>query len=102
MVFMFFRCSSLSTLPDISKWDTSKVNDICGMFKECSSLSSFPDISKWNTPNDKDLTSIFEGCSSLSLLSDISKWTITFDSYIYLSPLYQAFYKCIQLSNYSF
>ena len=41
---MFYRCSSLTSLPDISKWNTNNVNDMSGMFSSCSSLTSFPDI----------------------------------------------------------
>ena len=37
--------------PNISKWDTSKVNNIGGMFLKCNSLISLPDISLWNTTN---------------------------------------------------
>ena len=32
---MFLKCSSLSSLPDISQWDISKVNDKKNMFYEC-------------------------------------------------------------------
>ena len=48
---MFSRCSSLTSLPDISKWNTNSVTNISGMFSRCSSLSSLPDISKWNINN---------------------------------------------------
>ena len=48
---MFANCLSLSSLPDISKWNTSNVIDMSGMFTNCSSLLSLPDISKWNTIN---------------------------------------------------
>ena len=41
---MFYECSSLSSLPDISKLDTSNVNDMSLIFYECSTLSSLPDI----------------------------------------------------------
>ena len=67
---IFFGCSSLLSLPDISKWNTNKFPQMIGMFKGCSSLSSLPDISKWNIkfiPND-----MFKGCSSLSSLPNIS------------------------------
>ena len=37
--------SSLKSLPDISKWNIYKVTDMSYMFYECSSLSSLPDIS---------------------------------------------------------
>ena len=51
MSFMFDDCSSLVSLPDISKWNTNNVTDMSWMFVGCSSLSSLPDISKWNTNN---------------------------------------------------
>ena len=34
------------------------------MFDGCSSLSSLPDISKWNTNNDTDMSFMFSGCSN--------------------------------------
>ena len=40
MSYMFHRCRSLSSLPDISKWNTNKVTYMRYMFKGCSSLSS--------------------------------------------------------------
>ena len=48
---MFYECSSLQSLPDISKWDTKNVTDMSYMFYHCSSLGSLPDISKWDTKN---------------------------------------------------
>ena len=38
MSYMFYECSSLLSLPDISNWDTNSVTDMCYMFYECSSL----------------------------------------------------------------
>jgi len=43
---MFYGCSSLISLPDISKWNMNNNIDISYMFYGCSSLSSLPDISK--------------------------------------------------------
>ena len=59
---MFNGCSSLSSLPDISKWNTSNVTNMSGMFYGCSSLSSLPDISKWNTSNVTDMRNMFDRC----------------------------------------
>ena len=42
---MFGECQSLSSLPDISNWNTNNVANISHMFSECKSLSSLPDIS---------------------------------------------------------
>ena len=74
MSYMFFRCESLITLSEISKWNTIKVKNMNSMFYLCESLISLPDISKWNTNNVNDMSLIFYGCSSLKSLPDISKW----------------------------
>ena len=59
MSALFYGCTSLISLPDISKWDTSDVLDMSYMFNECSLLVSLPDISKWNTSNVLDMCKIF-------------------------------------------
>ena len=71
---MFYGCSLLSSLPDISKWNTNNVISMSHMFKRCSSLSSLPDISEWNINNVKNMSYMFNDCSSLISLPDISKW----------------------------
>ena len=76
MRYMFDKCSSLSSLPDISKLNTNNVRNMKYMFSYCSSLSSLSDISVWNTCNVQDMSYMFYGCSSLSSLPDISKWDI--------------------------
>ena len=50
---MFEGCSSLESLPDISKWNTNNVTNMSYLFYNRSSLESLPDISKWNTYNVK-------------------------------------------------
>ena len=74
---MFNECSSLLSLPDISKWNTINVTNMKSIFNECSSLVSLPDISKWNTTNVTNMGNMFSLCSSLSYLPDISKWNTT-------------------------
>ena len=40
---MFSQCSSLISLPDISKWDTKNVTKMSDMFSECHNLlNSYP------------------------------------------------------------
>ena len=51
MSSMFYDCSSLISLPDISKWDTKNVTSMSFMFYGCQSLNSLAAISKWNTNN---------------------------------------------------
>ena len=45
---VFNGCSSLISLPDISKWETRYVINMSDLFSGCNSLISLPDISKWN------------------------------------------------------
>ena len=47
---MFFECSSLISVPDISEWNTIKVTNMTAIFSCCSSLL-LPDISKWDVRN---------------------------------------------------
>ena len=72
MSHMFKGCSSLSSLPDISKWNTNNITDMSYMFYYCSSLSSLPDISNWNTNNVTDMTWMFYGCSN-TIFSKVTK-----------------------------
>ena len=74
---MFYSCNSISSFPDISNWDTSNVTSIHSMFAHCSSISSLPDISKWNTSKVVNMCNTFACCSSLTSLPDISKWDIS-------------------------
>ena len=46
MVGMFSFCSSLSSLPDISKWNTNNITDKSSMFYNCLSLLTLPDLSE--------------------------------------------------------
>ena len=62
---MFYGCSTLISLPDISKWNTKNVTDMHSMFEGCSSLISLPDISKWDTKNVTKMSYMFEGCDNL-------------------------------------
>ena len=77
MSYIFRDCSSLISLPDISKWDTINVTDMSYIFSDCSTLIYLPDISKWNTINVTDMSLMFYGCSSLISLPDISNWNTT-------------------------
>ena len=41
---IFAECSSLSILPDISKWNTENITNKNGLFNECLSLLVIPHI----------------------------------------------------------
>ena len=60
MSYMLYECKQLSSLPDISKWNTNNVTNMSYMFYECKQLSSLPDISKWNTNNVTNMSYIMD------------------------------------------
>ena len=74
MSFIFFNCYSLSSLPDISKWNINNVIRLNCTFSRCVSLLSMPDISKWKTKNLKEMFFIFSDCLNLLSLPDITQW----------------------------
>ena len=74
MSYMFDGCKSLTSLPDISNWNTNNVKYMSNMFYNCKSLTSLPDISNWNINNVTNMSYIFYYCKSLTSLPDISKW----------------------------
>ena len=92
MSYVFYNCSLLSSLPDISKWNASNVNNMSEMLYNCSSLSSLPDISNWNTNNVEDMSNLFYNCSSLLSLPNISKWNTN-----NVEDMSGMFYNCILL-----
>ncbi len=77
MFGMFYRCKSLVSLPDISKWNTTQVTNMSNMFYICKSLKYLSDISQWNTKNVTNMSAMFYKCKSLKYLPDISNWDIS-------------------------
>ena len=83
--------NTLSSLPDISKWNNNNVNNMSSMFYNCKSLSSLPNITKWNTKNVNNMSYIFNICNSLSSLPDLSKWNTNNDKEYELYVLWMFF-----------
>lgn len=59
---MFYRCSNLTTIPQL---DTSKVTNMNNMFGYCSNLTSIPQL---NTSNATEIQYMFSNCSSLTTI----------------------------------
>ena len=99
MSFMFHADSSepsiyLSSIVDISNWNTSFVTDMSNLFGNCTLLSSIPDISNWETINLTNISNLFYHCTSLTSLPDISKWTIE-----NVTNMSYMFYDCKSITN---
>ena len=58
--YLFYGCKTISSLPDISQWDTSNVVDMQYMFYGCRAISSLPDISNWNTSKVNNMKYMFK------------------------------------------
>ena len=71
MNFAIAYCRSLTSLPDLSKWDINNVKFMESILQNCSSLLYIPDISKWIEKNRKiNISNIFQDCIFLSYLND--------------------------------
>ena len=93
MSHMFFGCKNLMTLPNISKWNTLNVINMSHMFDGCSSLTFIIDKLNWNTSNAVQMEYMFNECSSLSILLDLSEWNV-----MNVKNMTHLFSKCESLS----
>lgn len=67
-----FCWSNLTTVGDLSQWNTSKVQYMNGMFQE-SQLTSVGDLGKWNTSNVTNMLAMFSS-PRLTSVGDLSQW----------------------------
>ena len=91
---MFYECTELISISEVSEWDTSEITDMSAMFSGCEKLISLPDISMWNTSNVKSMSMMFSKCKKLENLPDLSKWNISS-----VSNLSFMFSKCENLTS---
>ena len=94
---MFYECSTLLSLSDISKWDTSNIMDISYIFGGFELLEYLPDISKWNISNVKYMQGMLMGCKSLKKLPDISNWDTS--NVIYMGGSFSDLLPLTHLNN---
>ena len=90
MSYMFYRCSSLTSITFGSNFNTSKVTNMSYMFYDCSSLTSL-DVSNFDTSKVTSMSYMFSSCSSLTRL-DVSNFntsnvTIIRDMFSYCPQL---------------
>ena len=91
---MFSNCTSLKSLPDISRWNTKKLINLAHMFYNCSSLKSLPDISRWNTENVMTFKDMFHNCTSLKSIPDMTKKKAsTHPLFSILKSIFMTFYE---------
>ena len=71
MRMMFCSCYSLTSVGNISNWDTSSVTDMSDMFNGCHLLTSL-DLSGWDVSNVTDMSSMLFAKSV-----NLSNWVIS-------------------------
>ena len=64
MSFMFYACSSLTSL-NLSNFDTNRVVNMNYMFGSCNSLQDLNVSNKFNIKNVKEMEQIFSDCQKL-------------------------------------
>jgi len=74
MSYLFYNCISLSSLPDISKWNIDNVINMDNLFSYCQSLSCILDILKWKTNNILNIFQLFTSCIALLPLTYLKKF----------------------------
>ena len=92
---MFSKNYSLLSIPDLSKWNISKVNDLSFMFFRCDSLLSLPDISKWNISNVKNMSSMFYNCCSLTSFPDLANWKKRTSFFVDMDNMFQGCFNSL-------
>ena len=91
MCGMFLNCDNLQTL-DVSRWNVSNVKNMNHMFCNCENLQAV-DVSNWNVSNVKDICSMFDGCENLHTL-DVSNWDVS-----NVKTMAYMFYNCESLQT---
>ena len=97
MANLCYGCKSLSSLPDISKWDISNVFNMTGMFYNCQSLSLLPNLSNWPISKVYDVKFMFHKCCSFSYLTD--NFLNKYINYPLLFERVEVFQHCVNLLN---
>jgi surface protein len=91
MEYMFYDCSSLTTL-EVSGFRTDNVKSMAGMFYKCNKLASL-DVSNFNTSNVTDMEWMFAYCEVLENL-DVSGFDTS-----KVTDMGRMFLSCYSLQN---
>ena len=72
---MFWGASNLTTIGDVSNWDTSSATRMSRMFQDANRFVSI-DASTWDTSNVIFMYSMFHNTSSFISPGDVSRWDV--------------------------
>ena len=92
--YMFRFVNNLLDVPNISRMDTSNVENMHAMFEGCNKLVKLKGINRWNVEKVVTMRGMFYECLNLKYLSEIEEWNP-----IKLKNCYQMFFGCKSLTN---
>ena len=100
---VFYNCSSLTSIENLNRLDTSGVEDMYSMFYGCKNLAAL-DLSSFDTTNVKMIYQMFYGCESLTELDLSSFDTTNIDMYKRINgtwnySMYRMFDGCDHLAK---
>ena len=77
---MFNDCYVLTSVGNLSKWNTSKVTDMSWMFNGCNSFEQ-KDVNNWNMSNVQDVSYMFgyaisDGGNHTTKILNLGKWDV--------------------------
>lgn len=72
---MFINCTSLLSL-NLTNWNVSNIINLSTTFRNCIVLTTIGDVSGWNTFNVNTMFRLFFGCRNLSL-NGIQNWNVS-------------------------
>ncbi|KJY61955.1 hypothetical protein JG30_10130 [Bombilactobacillus mellifer] len=72
--YMFYHCTALSSVGDLSKWTGSNATNVSSMFDGDEALTSL-DLTNFNPSGATSFFGMFSGCSKLTSVGDLNKWT---------------------------
>ena len=71
--FGFANCSSLTTIPQMNKWNVTNITDMSNMFYESPLFNQ--DISNWNVSNVTNMSYMFFNAKTFN--QNIGNWTVS-------------------------
>lgn len=76
LTFMFYQCSSITTIPNINFWNMSGITSISNMFYNAGNFNS--NIGSWNTSAITDMSFVFGlDIGNSSFNQNIGSWVVT-------------------------
>ncbi len=70
---MFYKCFSLTNIPNINSWNVSNVTDMSNMFGYADKFNA-DNLNNWDTSKVQNMTLMFAGYKTSVFNGDISKW----------------------------